>query len=55
MKIYSDLNEINTAYPSAMEEYLWIERAIGIINQLCIKWGVVDFKLYNYRNSKWEP
>lgn len=55
MKIYGDLNEINSAYPAAMEEYLWIERAIGIINHLSIKWGVIDFKLYNYRNSKWEP
>ena len=55
MKIYSDLNEVNEAYPTAMEEYLWVERAIGVINHLCIKWGVIDFKLYTYRNSKWEP
>jgi hypothetical protein len=52
MKLYSDLNDISTAYPRAMEEYLWIERAVHLINSLIMKWNVVDVKNYAYRNEK---
>jgi hypothetical protein len=52
MKLYSDLNDIGSSYPQAMEEYLWIERIIQLVNNLIMKWGVADARNYTYRNEK---
>ena len=35
-----------------MDEYVWIERAVSLYNNLAMKWGIVDVKKYSYRIEK---
>jgi hypothetical protein len=50
--LYEEVGDLAQRFPFALEEFLWIERAVNLINLLAIKWRVVDVKNYGYRVAR---
>ena len=50
--LYEDVTAATTAYPFALEEYIWIERAVNLLNILGMKWGILDARNYKFRKER---
>jgi hypothetical protein len=40
--LFAEIGDLSEQFPFALEEYMWIERGVNLLNLLAIKWRVVD-------------